>query len=122
MIIDGTEYGLYSHVWGISFSGDDRHFAYAASGGSSEQPWSYYLDGEPYPLKYDIVWPPGLSDDGQHIAWVAGRGNETLLALDGKEVGSGDEVIWGPEFDQFGNVAWIVREGNEIMRLTFALD
>lgn len=118
VVADGTKYGPYVHVWGITFSKNGEHFAYAASDGSDAQAWSYYVDGEPYSLKYDAVWPPRLSLDGAHIAWAAQRGDEVILAVDAQEMGSGDENLWGPAFDESGDVVWIARKGNEIVRLT----
>jgi hypothetical protein len=73
------------------------------------------------------VWRPRISDDGKTLAWQAkhtedGRG---LLGIADRYVGTFDDVLWGPEFETDEHavvrVAWIIRRGRKITRLTVPL-
>jgi len=118
VIVDGIKNGPYAHVWGICFSNDGKHFAYAASDGSEGDAWSYYLDGKPFAHKYSSVYPPELSANGKHIAWKATRDKKQVLAVDGEEVGTMEGVLWGPEIQESGATNWIVSENNKVLKIT----
>jgi hypothetical protein len=117
VIADGKESEQLANAWGVTLSRDGAHLAYAASNGAPSQPWTYYFDGRTFPLQYDQVQPPVLSDDGAHIAWTAQRAESTILALDGHEVDAGSDRVWGPHFEKNGAVVWIVKRGNDIVRV-----
>jgi len=117
VIVDGFKYGPYAHVWGIHFSDDAKHFAYAASDGSTDDSWSYYVDGKPYASKYSSVYPPVLSVDGKHVAWKARRDKKQVLAVDGEEVGTAEEVLWGPDIQESGATSWVIREGTKVLKI-----
>jgi len=114
-VIDGVKYGPYANVWGICFSDDAKHFAYAASDGKA---WSYYLDGKPFAHKYSSVYRPVLSVNGAHIAWRATRDEKEVLAVNGEEVGITEEVLWGPDMQDSGVTMWVVHEGTKVFKVT----
>jgi hypothetical protein len=118
VIVDGVKNGPYAHVWGIRFSDDAKHFAYAASDGSSGDAWSYYLDGKRFGQKYSAVYPPVFSANGRHVAWQATRNNKLELTLDGEDIGTTEEVLWGPEIQAAGASSWAVREGAKVIKIT----
>jgi ankyrin repeat protein len=117
VIVDGIKNGPYSHVWGIRFSDDGKHFTYAASDGSEGDAWSYYRDGKPFANKYRNVYPPAFSLNGEHVAWKATRDKKQVLVLDGEEVATTEDALWGPEMDESGATSWVVREGNKVIRI-----
>jgi hypothetical protein len=122
VVVNGTKQGNYQNIWGISFSKDSQHIAYAASDGKS---WTIYHDGQPIPSQLNLdgsIWSPVLSEDGAHVAWTAEAADKIQLVLDGIALGVAEEIAWGPRFEASGTVAWVIREGNKIVRLTFPLN
>lgn len=120
-VIDGQEYGPYANLWGITLSDDGQHFGYVASDGST---WVFYRDGEPYAsLEYDSAWPPIFSEDGSHMVWRARHGeSDYVVAVDGQELATLAAFVKGPRFDDDGNLAWIVKDGQVITRFTAILE
>jgi len=117
-IFDGKKYGPYSHLWGITFSKNNKRFAYAASDGSDEQPWSYYIDGKKLNSKYDSVWPPQLSNDGRRFAWKAKRADKMVVAVDDRDVYVGKKPLKGPIIDNNRHVHWYIIEDNKLVQYT----
>jgi hypothetical protein len=117
VVADGKRFGPYTNAWGLVFSDDGTHFAYAAADGAPPYDWSYYIDGKAHPLKFEQVWQPRFNDTGTHIAWEAQRGKRPLLFVDGRNVGSFDEVLWGPVFSANDTVSWVVRRGRRLVRV-----
>lgn len=121
VVSDGIRHGPYVNVWGIQFTTNGRHLAYAASDGSGKTDWSYYLDGKPFGEKYTSVFPPHFSSNGRHVAWQAIREGKQVLVVDGEEVGTTDQVFWGPEVLDSGATNWVVRDGATVARVTTKL-
>lgn len=121
VVVDGTKNGPYAHAWGVRFSDDGKHYAYAASDGTDGDAWSYFLDGKAIsPAKYSSAYGPVLSADGKHVAWKAERDKKVVLVLDGNEVATAEDVVWGPEVDKSGAAKWIIREGTKVIRVDAA--
>jgi hypothetical protein len=117
VVSDGTKFGPYGNVWGIQFTNDGKHLAYAASDGTGKTDWSYYLDGKPFGGKLDSVFPPAFSPNGRHVAWHAVRDKKHILAVDGQEVTTTDDVVWGPDVSDSGATGWAVRDESNIVRI-----
>jgi WD40 repeat protein len=118
VVVDGKKTGPYANVWGMRFSADGKHLSYAATDGSDGASWAYYLDDKAMGGKFDSVYPPSLSADGAHIAWTAERDKKTILVADGTEIGSAEEVLWGPNLSEPGVIKWVVRDGLKVVRVT----
>jgi hypothetical protein len=116
--VDEEKYGPYANVWGIRFSDDAKHFAYAASDGEM---WTYYLDGKPFTQKYSSVYPPVFSADGKHIAWKAVKDEKKVLAVNGEVVYTAGETVWGPDIQNSGVTSWIIREEDKVIKITIIL-
>lgn len=122
IVVDGQKLGTYENVWGLRFSEDGRHVAYAALTGGDDkaQPeWSYFVDAKLAGPKYDSVYPPEFSEDGEHLAWTAIRDEKEVLAVDGRDMAVVDEVVAGPRIQSSGHATWIVRDGNQIIQMEF---
>ena len=126
IVRDGVRYGSYLDVWGIALSGNGAHVTYGASDGTPPQPWTIDVDGEVRTRRYALVWRPRVSDDGATVAWesqlertsdASGR-----FGIDRHVLGSFDEVLWGPEVRPHDRMAWIIRRGHALVRVTFPLD
>jgi len=124
LVVDGRPYGPYPDVCNMTFSADATRIAYAVSDGTAQQPWSIHVDRNPVTRKYRAVWRPRFTKDGKHIAWEAKRHEHApggVLGLDGREITSFDDVIWGPEFPRAGAVSWVIRRGRKLVRLDVPL-
>lgn len=122
VVMGGQKLGTYRNVWGLRLSTDGKHVAYAAligDDGKDRPLWSYFVDGKSVGPKYDSVYPPSISEKGESIAWTAIRDEREVLAVDGRDVAVVDDVIVGPRIHESGAVMWIVRDGNQIVRLEF---
>jgi hypothetical protein len=117
-MVDGVKYGTYSNVWGIRFTDDGKHFAYAASDGSGGDAWSFYLDGKPFGHKYSSAYPLVFSSNGRHVAWHAEKDKKQVLSVDGEDIGTAEEVVSGPIVKDSGATSWAVREGTKVSRIT----
>jgi hypothetical protein len=120
LVKDGVRYGPYDNVWGIAPTKSGAHVAYGAARGTGERPWAIFVDGEARVDDFMATWRPRLSEDGATLAWEAmnddaGRG---FFGIDDHRLGSFDEVLWGPEFEPGDRVAWIVRRGRKITRIS----
>lgn len=118
VIADRTRFGPYGNVWGIRFTDDGKHLGYAASVGSGKTNWSYYLDGKPFGMKFDSVYPQAFSPNGRHVAWHASRDEKQILVVDGEEVATTEDVVWGPDVSDSGETSWAVRNESNIVRIT----
>lgn len=120
LVKDGVRYGPYDNVWGIAPTKSGAHVGYGAARGTGERPWAIYVDGEPRVDDFRSTWRPRLSEDGATLVWEAmkddaGRG---FFGIDEHRLGSFDEVLWGPEFEVGDRVAWVVRRGRKITRIS----
>jgi hypothetical protein len=118
VVSDGAKFGPYTNVWGIRIANDGKHIAYAASDGSSKPEWSYYLDGKAFGQRFESVYPPILSANGRHVAWRAVRNKKQILVVDGQEVATTDDVIWGPDVSDSGETRWAVLDEPNFMKIT----
>jgi hypothetical protein len=117
VIWDGKKLGPYKNVWGIRLTTDGAHLAYAASDESSKADWAYYLDGKPFGGRYESVYPPAFSSSGRHVAWRAEREKKQILVIDGQEIATVNDVIWGPEVADSGASAWAVLDGSDVVKI-----
>ncbi|HWP65843.1 MAG TPA: hypothetical protein VNO26_08035, partial [Candidatus Limnocylindria bacterium] len=117
------QYGPYPEVWALALSDDGKQLAYGASNGSLDQGWAVYVDGVQRSERYYAIWRPRFDPSGRHLAWEAIRTVEgpNVLVLDGRTLATFDDLLRGPIFDRPGEVAWIVRRGNRLVRLNFPL-
>jgi hypothetical protein len=117
VVVDDTPSGPYPNVSALTFSDNGARFAFNAADGTLPYDWSYHVDGKVYPLRFEQAWPARFNDTGTHIAWEAQRGKRPVLFLDGRGVGSFDEVLWGPVFSAHDTVSWVVRRGRRVVRV-----
>lgn len=117
VVSDGVREGPYRFVWGLALSGDGRRHAYAAAQGVHD-PWHFYVDGRQQAGGWETVFAPVLSHDGGHVAWAAVADNRIALVLDGRRLGTVDEVLRPPWFTAVGDLVWAVRRGRSVVRLT----
>ncbi len=120
VVHDGRRHGPYQEVWGPAFSANGQHTSWAAAGIADKRPWGVYVDGERRADGFEMVWRPRVADDGTSVAWEAkfrpeGRG---FLGIDDRVIGSFDEILWGPEFEAEGRVAWVIRRGRSLTRVS----
>jgi hypothetical protein len=54
--------------------------------------------GARHPREYFSVWRPRVDPSGEHLAWEGIADKQGFLVLDGREVGSFDELLDGPTF------------------------
>ena len=117
------QYGPYPEVWALGLSDDGKHLAYGASNGSLDLGWAIYVDGVLRSEQYYAIWRPRFDPTGQHVAWEAMRSPQgpNVVVLDGRALASFDDLLRGPLFDRPGEVSWIVRRRNRLVRLNFPL-
>jgi hypothetical protein len=122
IVRDGVRSGAYMDVWGVALSPNGAHVTYGASDGTEPQPWTIDVDGEVRTRRYGLVWRPRVSDDGATVAWesqlqrtadASGR-----FGIDRRVLGSFDDVLWGPEVQPGDRMAWIIRRGHSLTRVT----
>jgi hypothetical protein len=120
LVKDGARLGPYQDLWGIAPSKDGAHVSYGAQGTEETRPWSMYVDGEARFQHLSATWRPRVTEDGAILAWEGKRDEESrgLFGINGRVVGSFDDVLWGPEFHDRDRVAWIVRRGRKITRIS----
>ena len=111
----GPYHDLYAYVW----SEDGAHVAYAASDGSPERPWRYYVDGEARSAAFSAVWRPRFEPGTTRLAWesLPEPGGRGILGSGRRRMASFDEVVWGPEFLGRGTVTWVIRRGRRLTRI-----
>ncbi len=123
VVRDGVRYGPYDNLWGLAPTKNFAHVAYGAARGTEKLPWAIYVDGTPRVTPVLSVWRPRVSEDGATLAWEMtlddeGRG---FFGVDQRRLGTFDEVLWGPEFESGERVAWVVRRGRTLSRITVPL-
>jgi hypothetical protein len=120
LVKDGARLGPYQDLWGIAPTKDGAHVAYGAAGAEQTRPWGMYVDGEKRFDGLTATWRPRVTDDGAFLAWEAKRDEESrgLFGINGRVIGSFDDVSWGPEFRDGDRVVWIVRRGKKITRIS----
>jgi hypothetical protein len=123
VVQDGLRHGPYGQVWGIALSDDGRRVAYGAWDGSEERGWGLYVDGVRRPGRFGAVWRPRLFPNGVHLAWQAQpvQDGPGVLGVDHWQLAGFDAVVWGPEFDAEGRVAWVIRRGRRLVRIDVSL-
>lgn len=80
-VIDGQEQPAYNWILrhGVSFTGDSKHAVYQAR----QDGRAFTVVGKEQHRRYDEVGPFHIS--GEHVAYIARRGERPLLVLDGEE-------------------------------------
>jgi hypothetical protein len=120
LIKDGLRYGPYDNMWGIAPTKDGAAVAYGAARGASEQPWALYVDGKARRDRLASVWRPRLSEDASTLIWevTVRDGERGTFGIDDRTIGSFDEIFWGPELEPDDRVAWIIRRGRKVTRVS----
>lgn len=120
VVIDKQRYGPYRDVWGSALSPNGEHVAYGAATAAPQRPWGVYVDGQARVLGFDSVWRPRISDDGATVAWEAKQDTDRrgILGINDRAIGSFDEVLWGPQLEGDDRVAWVIRRGRQLTRLS----
>lgn len=123
IVHDGQRYGPYESIWGLAPVASGAHVAYGAQRGGDERSWGVYVDGEMRAGPFTSVWRPRASADGAFVAWEAkpdanARG---VFGLNDRTIGSFDEILWGPDFVSDDRVAWIIRRGRSLTRISVPL-
>ncbi len=123
LLKDRVRYGPYDNVWGLAPSEDGAHVAYGASIPGKDPPWGFYVDGVLRVEGFTGTWRPRLSEDGKTLAWEGMRNDDGrgVFGIDDRQLGSFDEVLWGPEFQAGDRVAWVIRRGRKITRISVPL-
>jgi hypothetical protein len=98
---------------------DGAHVAYGAAGTEEKRPWAMYVDAEKRFEHVSGTWRPRVTEDGAILAWEAKRDEESrgLFGLNGRVIGSFDDVLWGPEFRDGDRAVWIIRRGSRVTRI-----
>jgi hypothetical protein len=122
VVLGDHRYGPYTEVYGVAISDDGRHVAWAATDEPSGR-WTVYRDGVPYRSSYYSVWRPRFDPSGEHLAWEAKHEIDQfgVLVLDGRDVGTFEELLDGPMFLQDGYVSWAVGRAHKFARVTLPL-
>jgi hypothetical protein len=123
LIKDGLRYGPYDNMWGIAPTKDGAAVAYGAARGATERPWALYVNGEARRSRLASTWRPRLSEDASTLVWeVSVRdGDRGIFGIDDRTIGSFDEIFWGPEFEPGDRVAWIIKRGRKVTRVSVPL-
>ena len=116
----GERHGPYSAIWGVSFSDDGRRVGWGAWNGARDRGWSIVVDGHTFVDGYRAVYRPRFTPDGRQVVWAGQRvhAGAGVLAVGTRRVAPFDDVLWGPEFPTPDRVAWIVRRGRHLVRVT----
>lgn len=120
VVRDGERFGPYWGVYGVAVA-DDGTVAYAATDDAPTvfpRMWRYRVEGRPRGPRVQEAWRPRLDPAGERLAWEATPEKASYLGLDATPVSRFDEVYWGPEFVAPQQVAWVVRRGRKIARIT----
>jgi hypothetical protein len=81
--------------------------------------WGIVVDGQPWPEKYDMVWPPVFSPDSQHVAAKAEKNGKYTIVIDGKAWYKEFEALWNPIFSPDGSKILVraIEEGKYYRRI-----
>lgn len=109
VVVDGRRSADFVKVAGVALSATGGHVAWSTSD-------AVLRDGVPLPGRWSNPSVPAIDATGAHVAWEAGR----VLVLDGRPIARFDEKLWGPAFAEPGRVAWAIRRGRRVVRLTVA--
>lgn len=122
VVAGDRRYGPYAEIYGVTLSDDGAHVAYAATDAPGGM-WTMYRDGVPYRRTYYSVWRPRFDPSGDHLAWEAQYAvNEwPILVLDGRQMGSFQELVDGPTYPDDDHVSWVVGRTHKFARITFPL-
>lgn len=85
---------------------DNNSLAFAAK---TPTGWTVIDGGSPGPFFEELAFPPVLSADRKHLAFVGVRGGRHVVVLDGKEGPACDEVMEAPVFAPGGQLAYAAR-------------
>jgi hypothetical protein len=124
VVVRGSErYGPYPEVWGLALSDDGTRVAYGASDGSLEASFAIFANGVQQSDRGYATWRPRFDPSGAHLGWEVMRTAKgpNQLVLDGRALATFDDLLDGPLFDRPGEVAWLVRRKDRVVRLNFAL-
>jgi hypothetical protein len=123
IVHDGKRYGPYASIWGLAPVASGMHVAYGAQRGTEERSWGVYVDGEMRAGPFTSVWRPRVSADGAFVAWEAKPDADArgVFGLNGRTIGRFDEILWGPDFVSDDRVAWIIRRGRSVTRISVPL-
>ncbi len=123
LVVGADRFGPYESVWGVAPAKNDAHVAYGAQVGTEPRSWGIYVDGARRAGPFTSVWRPRVSDDGSAVAWeaIAVERERARFGINDRQLGSFDEILWGPEFEADERVAWIVRRGRTLTRISVPL-
>ena len=107
VVVGDRRYGPYPTVSGVSLAGG--HVAWVAGP-------TWFRDGEALPGAWTNASVPRLDPTGAHVAGEA----DGALVLDGRRLARFDQKLSGPSFDEPDRVAWVIRRGRRVVRLTAA--
>lgn len=75
--------------------------------------WAVVDAGKPGPRFDELVFPPALTADRKHVAYVGSRGERHVVVADGKESEPSDQVMEPPVLSADGRVAYAARRGRQ---------
>jgi hypothetical protein len=108
-VVDGRRSVDFVKVSGVALSATGAHVAWSTTD-------AVLRDGVPLPDRWRAPSIPRIDANGAHVAWES----DATLVLDGRRIARFDEKLWGPSFDEPGRVAWVIRRGRRLVRLTVA--
>ena len=73
--------------------------------------WTVVEAGRPGPVFEELAFPPVLSADRKHLAYVGVRGGRHVVVAGGKEGPAYDEVMEPPVMSGEGRLAYVARRG-----------
>lgn len=124
-LLDGKVSGKpYEEIRMPAFSGDGKHFAYAARQGNK---WQLVVDANEGP-QYDILITPVFSPDGSRVVCRARNEGQRFIVVAGADAqplkeSSRYEMVWGAHFSPDGKrVGYGVKSGQELWWKVDALD
>jgi Tol biopolymer transport system component len=104
VVVDGKEKQGFGDavVKSLAFSTDGNHFGFVTE--TNHKTYRFIIDDQAGPEVDDIKTAPIFSADGKRFAYVAGKGSEWLVVIDG---------VLGPNYDDVGQPVFS-RDGKHI--------
>ncbi len=95
VVVDGKESPLFEGAFGLTFSSDNRRFAYMAQ---VQTNWWMIVDGKPEERIKMGSSSPYFSPDGKRLAYIAGGGPLYWMMVDGRPGPKFKGVRWRMSF------------------------
>jgi len=118
VVHDGNKYGPYGAIWALAVSDDGSRVAYAAKSSRESKSWQGYLNGNELGEPFVSLYATQIAADTSGVAWSGERDGKAFAVINGMPVASGDEVLFGPVFENDARAKWVLRRGNDLIEIT----